>query len=170
MSMFATPKVAEHGDELGKDDLLDTLAVFQVTEYDPEASTKYGTTATVICHTTVCEGELAGTVEERFFAAGNLAKQIGEALDVGDMAPGRIVKGTSANGRSWYGITWATEEADLKAAEEALTPGRDVPADTPPAAAVAMVAESLGGQVRATVSDLKARAADTAPGDEPPPF
>ena len=146
MSMFATPRTPTSGytDELGKDDLVGALAIFKVVDYDPETTTKYGVTATTTCEVTVVDGPHAGTVEPRFFAAGNLARQIGAGLDPGQMAPGRIVTGSSANGRSWYGITWATDPADLQKAEAALTPK-----------------PTLGAQVRQSVANIKQTARQT---------
>lgn len=132
MSMFTTPKSPDHSDELGKSDLLDCLAVFKVTEYEAESKTRFGTSATVRAHVTVIDGAHAGRVEPMFFAAGNLARQIGEALDPGQMAPGRIVTGKSSNGKDWFGIEWATSEEDLARAEAALS-GAPAPAAPAPA-------------------------------------
>lgn len=158
MSMFATPRTANtRSDELGKDDILDQLAVFEVIDYDPETNTKYGTSPTITCQVTVIDGDHAGRVEPDFYAAGNLARQIGEALDAGQMAPGRIIKGTSANGRSWYGINWTSDSSDLRRAENALHP-------TPK--------PTLGQQTQAATRDIRAttKRQATAAADSDAPF
>lgn len=166
--MFATPRTPERSDGFTKEDLLNELIVVQVDDYDPKTPTKYGTSATLLATVTVVTGELAGVVEPRFYCAGNLARQIGEALDVGAMAPGRIIKGQSATGRDWFGIEWATDPGDLKAAETAVRGAQQQaahkaaqrPTPQPVARPVA-----LGDQVRDTVRDLKRRAAQQPASD-----
>ena len=156
--MFATPRVAsDHGDELGKDDLLDALIVVKVKEYNPDTETKYGRTATLIAHVTVVDGAHAGEVEPRFYAAGNLARQIGDALDEGAMAPGRIRKGDSANGRQWYGIEWCSDPEDLAAAEAAMRP------PVAPAAPRQTIAEQLKADKARLAAQPRATFADDTP-------
>ena len=121
MSMFATPKVPEA--ELGKEKLVDALIVVKVLEYDPAGPSRFSPkegTPTLKAHLTVVDGPLAGKTEPEWVQFGNLARQIGEALDVGTQAPGRIETGKSANGRDWFGIRWATSDEDAAAAEAAL--------------------------------------------------
>jgi hypothetical protein len=170
--LFATPRTPQQSDGFTKEDLLNELIVIQVDDYDPNTPTKYGPSATLLGTVTVVTGELAGVVEPRFYCAGNLARQIGEALDVGSMAPGRIIKGQSANGRDWFGIEWATERGDLEAAEKAIRTAqapaapRVAPTPTPPVAPRPM---ALGDQARDTVRSLKQRAQQaTATGDDAP--
>lgn len=119
---FTVPRPGnkDYDDQLGKDDLVDALIVVNVLDYDPEKPTRYGLTPTLKARVVVVDGQHKGTVEPEFFAAGNLARQIGEALDVGGTCPGRIRKGKSSNGREWYGIEWALDEQDQTAAEAAL--------------------------------------------------
>jgi hypothetical protein len=168
--VFATPRTPQQSDGFTKEDLLNELIVVQVDDYDPKTPTKYGTSATLLGTVTVVTGELAGVVEPRFYCAGNLARQIGEALDVGSMAPGRIIKGQSASGRDWFGIEWATEQGDLKSAEEAVmkvykTAAPKVAPTPTPTPAPRPVA--LGDQARDTVRTLKQRA-QQATTDEAP--
>lgn len=133
MGIFATPRTpAASTDGLRKGDLLGALCVFKVLEYEPQAMTKYGSSAAVRCEVTVVDGPHAGRVEPGFFAAGNLARQIGDALDVGTMAPGRVRQGGSPTGRTWWGVEWAVAEEDLARAERAVTgTAGPPPADAP---------------------------------------
>lgn len=160
MSMFATPKIADRGDELNKDDIVGDLAVFEVVDFDPNTVTKYGTSPTLNAVVTVVDGDHAGRVESRFYAAGNLARQIGGALEPGQMAPGRIVQGSSANGRSWYGIDWAVDPADLQRAEQAMAPAPKPVAKPQP----------LREQVRAAKQDIRQNVRQAAYTDQEAPF
>jgi hypothetical protein len=134
VSMFTTPRTqtAGSGEELTKEDLLGALIIISVDDFNPQTATKFGTSATLLATVTVVDGPLAGTVEPRFYCAGNLARQIGNGLDVGQMAPGRIVKGLSAGGREWFGVEWATTVQDLEAAEAAMRPLPAAPAKPAP--------------------------------------
>jgi hypothetical protein len=171
--VFATPRTPQQSDGFTKEDLLNELIVVQVDDYDPKTPTKYGTSATLLGTVTVVTGELAGVVEPRFYCAGNLARQIGDALDVGTMAPGRIVKGQSANGRDWFGIEWTADAKDVAAAEKAVRTAQEGPRDArtvkvAPAPTPAPV--PLGDAVRDTVRDLRRRAAEQATTDDTAPF
>jgi len=169
--MFTTPRTqsAGQGEELTKEDLLGALIVISVDDFNPQTATKYGTSATLLATVTVVDGPHAGTVEPRFYCAGNLARQIGNGLDVGQMAPGRIVQGQSSGGREWFGIEWATAEQDLQAAEAAIRP-------LPKPPVTIIVGDDsrapLKTQVRQTTADIKSRihaqAAQTR--DTDPPF
>lgn len=118
---FATPKKSESDtDGIDKSDLVGALIAFTLREYDDKLPTVHGDTTAAFVDLVVVDGKLAGTTQERWAAFGNLGKQIGEALDEGDIAVGRITSGKSASGRSWFGIDYAEEPADFAAAEKAL--------------------------------------------------
>lgn len=131
---FAKPKVPEgNPDELDKRDLVDAEIVLKVEKYDPQTQTKYGVSPTAKCHVVVVTGEYAGK-SGPLFLAGNAGKQAGEALEEGEMAPARIVSGTGANGKPWFGVDWNADAEQVeraKAAVEQIASG-GVPAVDPP--------------------------------------
>lgn len=119
---FATPRThqGENHDGLSKDDLVGDLIVVTFDDYAESIETSYGTTQMAKLSITVVDGEHAGQVDDDFAVFGNLARQIEKGIDVGDTALGRIESGTSANGRSWFGIAWSTDPADHASARKAL--------------------------------------------------
>ena len=77
-----------------KSDSSAPLITFTLREYDDnKLPTVHGDTTAAFVDLVVVDGKLAGTTQERWAAFGNLGKQIGEALDEGDIAVGRITSG-----------------------------------------------------------------------------
>ena len=92
---FATLKKSESDtDGIDKSDLVGALIAFTLREYDDKLPTVHGDTTAAFVDLVVVDGKLAGTTQERWAAFGNLGKQIGEALDEGDIAVGRITGGS----------------------------------------------------------------------------
>lgn len=163
MSLFATPRAANR-DGLSKTDLVDDLVVIMPVAYEPNKHTKYGETATLIAEIVVVTGEHAGETEERFWCAGNLAKQIGDALMENEIAPMFIRSGKAANGNQWFGADWDLTTDQVAEAEAAWLAAHPVevprdgaprklggaqppvsrPAGTPPAAGAPLPQPSAG--------------------------
>lgn len=107
-------------DRPSKDALMGSLVVVTLDEYDPKCDTEYGEQPMAQFDLVVVDGPFAGYREEKRREFGNLGKQIGAALSIGDVAVGRYTGGTGNAGRKWYGIEWAEEPGDFDAAEKAM--------------------------------------------------
>ena len=112
---------ADQGDKPRKDDLVGSLVAITMRDYDGECVTKYGKQAMAEFDLVVVDGDRAGYVEEARREFGNLAQQIGDGLEPGDMGVGRYISGEGNQGRKWFGIEWAEDEGDFAAAEAALS-------------------------------------------------
>jgi hypothetical protein len=107
-------------DKPRKDDLVGSLVVITLRAYDPAFPTEYGTNAMAEFDLVVVEGRHAGYREAGRREFGTLARQVGTALQPGQTALGRYASGNGSGGRSWFGVTWADDPADFKAAEAAM--------------------------------------------------
>lgn len=106
----------------GKQDLVGVLVAIELRDYQPDYETKYGVQPMVEFDLIAVDGKLAGYAEENRREFGNLARQIGVALKPGETGLGRYVAGEGNQGRRWFGIEWAVDDADYTAAEKALAP------------------------------------------------
>lgn len=104
-----------------KDQLVGSLIAITGGDYDPAFDTSYGEQPMAEFDLVVIDGEFAGYTEDARREFGNLAKQIGAALNRGELGLGRIESGTGNKGRTWFGIKWAEEPGDFAAAEKALS-------------------------------------------------
>lgn len=103
-----------------KESLVGSLVAITAVGYDANFPTSYGDQPMAEFDLLVVDGKFAGYVEESRREFGNLAKQIGTALQRGEMALGRIESGTGARGRVWYGVRWAEDPSDFAAADRAM--------------------------------------------------
>lgn len=113
---FDAPKLREKSERPTKQDLLGSLVVLRLREYDPEFSSRFGTTqAAFLEELYVCDGEHAGVYQDKAYF-GLIARQIGEALEAGQIAPARVVSGTTKAGSKWTGVDFDLDPKDLEAA------------------------------------------------------
>lgn len=119
-SIFKRP--SNSGDDNGsprKGDLVGDLLVIRMRDYEPEFETKYGAQASALFDLFVVDGKHAGYKEADRREFGNLAQQIGDGLETGDIGCGRYVTGQGAQGRAWFGIEWVEDDEELARAEAA---------------------------------------------------
>ena len=93
------------GDRVTKEDLVGSLIVFAVEDYDPNHEGNYGPSPQVDVQLVIVTGLKAGQRLDRWRTWGVLAKQMG-AIGVGKTGIAKVASGAGKSGRRWFGLDW----------------------------------------------------------------
>jgi hypothetical protein len=105
--------------EMDKASLQDVLIAVTVRDFDRAYLGNYGPTPKVVVDVVNIE---TGERGESVWFFGNLAKQIGTGLDLGETGLGRIVTGPNKSGNGqWWGFSFSQNDADYAEAESVLS-------------------------------------------------
>lgn len=109
------------GEYVTKEALQDHLVVITMRSYEPDFAGSYGVTPKAVVDIIDTE---TGERHYDFHGFGNLGKQLGSALQPGEVGAGRIVTGPTKDGRNaWWGFEFAQTDEDYARAEEAVRGG-----------------------------------------------
>lgn len=106
------------GDRLTKEGMLDRTWLVTLHEYTPDYEGQYGPSPRAIVDLREVDGDGEAT---RHWLWATAAKQVGEALEPGEVAVGKFVTMTSKGGREYSGWSWVSDPLVLAKAEERLT-------------------------------------------------
>lgn len=108
---------AENGDSLWltKEDLVDAVVVFGLTDYEPDHVGKYGPAPKAVVDLFVATGDHTGRLQSDTFFFGTMASQVSQ-IGVGNTAVGKVVTGKSKKGRDFFGVDFGVSASQAKKA------------------------------------------------------
>jgi hypothetical protein len=110
------PEQVPEQERVRRDDIMGRLCIFTLKAYNPAHIGQYGTGPRAVADVFDVADQRVG---RGLYLHGNAGRQLGEALQPGEEALGRLVKGTMPDGRTFVGIDFAEEESEFAAAEAA---------------------------------------------------